>query len=80
MFEGRRVQIGPEFRIDALLLLFADYSSPAQAVGNQSRRDRKDYFHVQLAVHCDVTGPKDSGSLLGQTPELNDTTVPGGLN
>jgi hypothetical protein len=64
--EPRRVQEGPDFRIDGLLLLFADYTSPVQGVGfygHQSRRSRifdwKDYFHIQLAVHCDVTGRKD---------------------
>ena len=31
--DPRRVQEGPDFRIDALLLLFADYTSPVQGVG-----------------------------------------------
>src|SRR6516225_12440139 len=64
------LQEGPDFRIDALLLLFVDYDSPAQAVGfyrHQSRRscvsDRKDYCHVQFAVHCYLTQLKNPGSL-----------------
>src|SRR6516165_11475659 len=67
----------PDSRIDALLLLFVDYASPAQAVGvyrHQSRRgcvfDRKDYCHVQFAVHCYVTQLENLGSLaLGATTE-----------
>jgi len=64
------LQEGPDFRIDALLLLFVDYASPAQAVGfyrHQSRRGCvlhwKDYRHVQFAVHCDLTQLENLGSL-----------------
>jgi hypothetical protein len=58
--ERRRVQEGPNFRINALLLLFADYASPAQAVGfyrHQSRRgcvfDWKDNIVKLLAGAVD---------------------------
>src|SRR6516225_10455331 len=71
------LQEGPDSRIDALLLLFVDYASPEQAVffyRHQSRRgcvfDRKDYCHVQFAVHCYVTQLENLGSLaLGATTE-----------
>ena len=64
------LQEGPDSRIDALLLLFVDYASPAQAVGfcrHQSRRgcvfDWKNYCHVQFAVHRYITQLENLGSL-----------------
>ena len=38
--ERRGVQEGPDFGYDTLLLLFADYASPAQAIGFDRHQSR----------------------------------------